>query len=268
MDTFRAIARESWKREILPIPITLNTHGNSIVDMPFTIEDNISFSVDRPALVQFTSGTTGTPKAVMHPRKFFHHQVEVYFGHPMSEANGLEDMLGPDPVYLSYRSFHWGGGIRNATAAILAGVTTEIYNHDATSEGLWERLRRGDVKLFICWAAMWTQMKRHYEDHLVGLPESMLKEYTDGIRSLRVAKSDSNPLTPAVKQFWRELLGVSIGVNYAAAEMSISMGKSALEDEEIGQVRNFSLSLSLLFLLSITCKLILCREVLVFLCMG
>ena len=65
MDTSRAIARESWKREILPIPITLNTHGNSI-DMPLTIEDNISFSVDRPALVQFTSGTTGTPKAVMH----------------------------------------------------------------------------------------------------------------------------------------------------------------------------------------------------------
>ena len=238
IEATRNIAKETWGKDIVPIPITLEETGKGI-DAPLIVEENITFPADRPALVQFTSGTTGSPKGVMHARRFFNHQVEVYFGCQMSEANGLEHMLGPNAVYLSYRSFHWGGGIRNATAAILAGVCTEIYNHDATPAGIWERLRSGDVKFFICWAAMWTQMKVYYEDHLTRLPEAELKEYTDGARRLRLAKSDSNPLTPSVKKFWREMLGVSIGVNYAAAEMSISMGKSCLDDEEINEVGDF-----------------------------
>ena len=240
IDASRDIAKQTWGRDIVPVPITVDEAGKG-VDVPLTVEQNITFSANRPALVQFTSGTTRNPKGVMHARRFFNHQVEVYFGCPMSEANCLEHLLGPDAVYLSYRSFHWGGGIRNATAAILAGVCTEIYNHDATPAGIWERLRRGDVKFFICWAAMWTQMKVYYEVHLSALPKAEQKEYTDGVRGLRLAKSDSNPLTPSVKRFWREMLGVSIGVNYAAAEMSISMGKSGLDEEEINEVSCFLL---------------------------
>ncbi|GIJ92442.1 hypothetical protein Asppvi_011424 [Aspergillus pseudoviridinutans] len=167
--------------EILPIPITLGDNGSS-ADIRIITENNIRFSADRPALVQFTSGTTGSPKGVVHARTFFYHQVEVYFGCPMSEINGLQPLLGPDAVYLSYRSFHWGGGIRNATAAILAGVCTEIYNHDATP------------------GAMWTQMKAYYEECLANLPQPMLEEYLNGARGLQLAKSDSNLLTPSVKR--------------------------------------------------------------------
>jgi malonyl-CoA/methylmalonyl-CoA synthetase len=228
-------AKDTSGAEVLPVPITLADNGGS-ANISIAIEDNIRFPADRPALVQFTSATTSPPKGVVHARKFFYYQVEVYFGCPMSEAKGLQTLLGADAVYLSYRSFHWGGGIRNATAAILAGVCTEIYNHDATPGDIWERLKRGDVTFFICRAAMWTQMKVYYEECLTSLPKPMLEEYIIGARRLRLAKSDSSLLTPSVKRFWNNL-GVSIGINYAATETSITIGKQCVSFEEIDEVR-------------------------------
>jgi hypothetical protein len=83
---------------------------------------------------------------------------------------------------------------------------------------------------------MWTQMKAYYEECLANLPQPMLEEYLNGARGVRLAKSDSNLLTPSVKRFWNEL-GVSIGINYAATETSITMGKQRVSLEEIDEVR-------------------------------
>lgn len=61
IDASRDIAKQTWDRDIVPVPITLDEAGQD-VDVPLTIEQNITFSPNRPALVQFTLGTTGSPK--------------------------------------------------------------------------------------------------------------------------------------------------------------------------------------------------------------
>lgn len=157
-------------------------------------------------------------------------------------ADGLPELLGPDAVYLTYRAFYWSGGLRNLTAAILAGVCTEIKTQGATPEWLWHRLRQGPAVAFlICQSLMWTQMKQFYDDQLGHQPPSTRMPFEDGVRRLRLAKSDSGALTPEVKRFWGKLLGGrSIGVNYAATEFSIATSRTHETDDDLVDELNYA----------------------------
>ncbi|CAG8398981.1 unnamed protein product [Penicillium salamii] len=208
----------------LDVPIEL-TPGDSVPALSSTATGD-SFHPNGPALVLFTSGTTGPPKGVVLPRSFFFPNVEL-------------DCASHD-IALVYRPVNGLSGILNLMDLIYVGACAELFPGGIQPAIIWERLRQGGVTVLAGATRFWQLLMLHYEEHLSRLPSSDLKEYRAGAYNLRVAWFGGGLPSPVARRFWLQLrTGKSWIVKYGSSET----GREAFsfrfrEEKDIAKVRD------------------------------
>ncbi|CAG8057968.1 unnamed protein product [Penicillium salamii] len=186
----------------------------------YTIDDDEKFSPERVTLVVFSSGTSGPPKAIVHSRRVFYR---------------AQDLLPPQKdghdIFLVYRNVISAAGVLPLVRYILTGVQLEMLNQKWNPEIMWERLRKGDLTMFVAAPTIWLKLMRHYESFIMHLPEEKRASYIQGLQGLRVAVNIGASAMSDLKRFWWELRGGrALQNSYGSTELGCSVIRSSIDE--------------------------------------
>ena len=212
-------------KPVMELPITFD-HTPLPQKLDFVTATDLAVNFERPALLLLTSGTTGTPKIVVHTRRFYYRQPEP--------------SCGSNDVYLSQRAFFWIGGFREIIAMLLKGVRLEMISYTSRADAVWERLHKGDITCMSAVPSLLSNMMRVYEEKLCHLPVAKLQLYTNAVGNLRSVKCTGGLMSTSVKRFWCNLLTqTKLEINYAGTEVGGAALSSLLSDEDAINVGSF-----------------------------
>ncbi|KAJ5915313.1 hypothetical protein N7454_011067 [Penicillium verhagenii] len=204
---------DNSEHEVLPqIPITMDPSLTFKQALSFSSVDPAAISPDRPALYLLTSGTTGTPKVVVHSRRIFNAQPEP-------------DYDGED-VFLSNRAFFWVGGFRELIGVLLRGVRVELIDYKSNADMVWNRISRGDITRASFLPSVFSNMIKHWEEKIALLPDHERRPYIDAACRLRGVKYAGGLVPSSIKRSWKTLLpDVKVEVEYGASQSAQSTPK-------------------------------------------
>ena len=161
-----------------------------------------SVSADDPLMIQYTSGTTGTPKGAV-----LSHLVGSNVGPLSHAALGLTE----DDVICSPLPFHHvGGSVCTVLAALLRGATYVVLPGFDPQQTL-TTLRRGDVTFFGGVPTMMLALLEHSTGGLPSLPR------------LRMAMVGGSDVSPSLITTIEQAFGVEVANGYGQSEAPSSL---------------------------------------------
>lgn len=199
-------------------------HTNS--HLCFEIDQKLTIAPHRPALMLYTSGTSGPPKGVVHTRRLF---------------NDMHSLSNPDEVVLSHTPPHWASGLVTLIGSVLGGARTEIVPQNA--KAIWGRLREGGVTSLGGSPRFWANMRTYFQDHLSHLPPEERNAYVREFQSLNQAATRGSMPDPGLLRFWREKLGRRLHVCYGITELGSTAMRTSNDTDVNLEVFPSSLSL-------------------------
>jgi acyl-coenzyme A synthetase/AMP-(fatty) acid ligase len=164
---------------------------------------------DDPAVIIFTSGTTGDPKGVVYPQRYL-----------LGQALQAEHWVGAHPGDLAWCTAApgWSKSTRNAfIAPWLGGAAALIHDARFDPAGRLELIERERVNV-LCQAPT---------EYRILAKRAELRP----IPSLRRMVSAGEPLNPEVIRAFREALGTGIGDGYGQTETGPVTGMHPDEDD-------------------------------------
>ena len=171
----------------------------------------------RPALMLYTSGTTGRPKGVVLTHANLRAQVEA-----LSDAWAWSQ---DDHTLLHLPLHHVHGIVNVLTSALWHGATCEILPRFRAVD-VWERLARCEITLYM---AVPTVYRRLIDQWQLSDPETR-EAWGQGARSCRLMVSGSAALPVPTLERWEEITGQRLLERYGMTE--IGMGLSNPLDGE------------------------------------
>jgi malonyl-CoA/methylmalonyl-CoA synthetase len=167
----------------------------------------------RPAMMVYTSGTTGRPKGVVHTHASLQAQVESLID---AWAWSADDRI------LLVLPLHHVHGIVNVTLCSLwAGATCEAPGgfdaHDT-----WERLAAGELTLFMAVPTIYARLITAWE----AADAADRRHWSAGARRARLMVSGSAALPVSTLARWEELTGHVLLERYGMTELGMALSNT------------------------------------------
>lgn len=165
--------------------------------------ERVAVGADGPLVHMFTSGTTGRPKAVVHPIAYVA-AWQTYLEYSLA--------LTTEDVFWCAADPGWAYGLYAAvTAPMAAGISSILFVDSFSVESTWRTLRDCDVTNFAAAPTVFRSLRA--SSHPV---PSTLK--------LARASSAGEPLTPEVNGWARNALGLLVHDHFGQTEVGMVLG--------------------------------------------
>lgn len=171
----------------------------------------------RPALMLYTSGTTGRPKGVVIRHRHIRAQVEA-----LSEAWGWTEA---DHILLHLPLHHVHGIVNVLTSALWNGAVCEILPRFRPVD-VWERLSRGDATLYMAVPTVYRRLIEAWE----GADTETRSAWSGGARHCRLMVSGSAALPVPTLERWEQITGHRLLERYGMTEIGMGLS-NPLEGE-------------------------------------
>jgi malonyl-CoA/methylmalonyl-CoA synthetase len=178
---------------------------------------------DRPAMILFTSGTTGRPKGVVTTHANIEAQIKS-----LVEA---WEWAGEDRILLTLPLHHIHGIVNVIGCALWSGARCDILPaFDAA--GVIERLSTGDLNLYMAVPTFYHRLIAHLDQ----ISESERARFREGVGALRLMVSGSAALPVPVLKRWRELSGHTLLERYGMTEIGMGLSNRYRGERTPGSV--------------------------------
>jgi malonyl-CoA/methylmalonyl-CoA synthetase len=164
----------------------------------------------RPALMLYTSGTTGRPKGVVLSHANLRAQVES-----LGEA---WKWTSSDHILLHLPLHHVHGIVNVLTSALWHGATCEVLPRFAPVD-VWERLARGEVTLYMAVPTVYQRLIESWED----ADPATRRAWSDGAAACRLMVSGSAALPVPTLERWQEITGHRLLERYGMTEIGMAL---------------------------------------------
>ncbi|KAG2722900.1 hypothetical protein I3760_02G148500 [Carya illinoinensis] len=195
-----------------PQPGEIDEHG--------IFQGNIKSSSEDPALIVYTSGTTGKPKGVVHTHRGITAQVQT-----LKEAWGYTS----DDRFLHCLPLHHVHGLFNALLAPLYAGSTVEFMPKFSVRGIWQRwcesypikgTRADDaITVFTGVPTMYTRLIQGYE----AMDPEVQAASASAARQLRLMMCGSSALPQPVMQQWQTITGHRLLERYGMTEFVMAI---------------------------------------------
>ncbi len=163
-----------------------------------------------PALMLYTSGTTGKPKGVVLTHANLRAQVEA-----LSEAWGWTQ---DDHILLHLPLHHVHGIVNVLTSALWHGATCEVLPRFRAVD-VWERLARCEVTLYMAVPTVY----RRLIDAWDAADTDTREAWSQGARACRLMVSGSAALPVPTLERWEEITGHRLLERYGMTEIGMGL---------------------------------------------
>lgn len=171
----------------------------------------------RPALMLYTSGTTGRPKGVVSSHANLRAQVEA-----LTTAWGWS---ADDHILLHLPLHHVHGIVNILMSALWNGATCEILPRFRAVD-VWERLARGEVTLYMAVPTVYQRLIQSWEE-----AEPRTREaWSAGAHACRLMVSGSAALPVPILERWETISGHRLLERYGMTEIGMGLS-NPLEGE-------------------------------------
>ena len=183
-------------------------------------------AIDAPALMLYTSGTTGRPKGVVHTHRSLAAQVTS-----LVEAWGWSDA---DRILLVLPLHHIHGIVNVICCALWSAAVCEMADR-FDPDAVWERFADGGLTLFMAVPTIYYRLIGAWD----AADTSTQQRWAEGAGRLRLMVSGSAALPISTLERWREITGQMLLERYGMTE--IGMGLSNTLDSRVAGSVGFPL---------------------------
>ncbi len=220
----RVVANGEFAENIVELCSRLNIELKSVNDI---LADNAGqlpeLSLDRKAMILFTSGTTNKPKGVVSTHKNIRAQITTLI---KAWAWDYEDSI---PLFLPLHHIH---GIINVLCCGLWAGSTVSLCPKFDIEAILKEVIDNRYNVFMAVPTIYVKMIQHFET----LDDTQLKAITDGFRNMRLNISGSAACPVKVYNQWLELTGQVLLERYGMTEIGMAISNPYDGERRAGAV--------------------------------